>query len=66
MSDKRWEQVREWLGTSDSDWFHDEAVMGSLPRYEAEELLLDFGIPATKDNLAQLGREINASLLQGR
>jgi len=61
-----WKGVRAWLRSSDSDWFHDEAVLGGLPVYEAEELLLDFNIPATAANLSQLGREVNASLLQGR
>lgn len=66
MPQNGWNGVRAWLRTSDSDWFHDEAVLGGLPQYEAEELLLDFGISATPEALRQLGREIDASLLTGR
>ena len=61
-----WTGVRAWLRTAESDWFHDEVVLGGLPTYEAEELLLDFAIPATRTNLQQLGREVDASLMEGR
>jgi hypothetical protein len=61
-----WQGVRGWLRTSDSDWFHDEAVLGGLPLYEAEELLLDYGIRPTADNLRRLGRELDESLMEGR
>lgn len=61
-----WAGVRAWLRSSDSDWFHDDAVLGALPESEAEELLLDYGIPATRENLKRLGRELDASLMAGR
>jgi len=61
-----WAGVRSWLRSSDSDWFHDDAVLGCLPVYEAEELLLDFGIEATPAALRQLGRAIDESLVAGR
>lgn len=66
MNDNGWTGIRRWLRTSDSDWFHDECVLGSLAKYEAEELLLDYGIEVSRDNLRRLGREVNESLLGGR
>ena len=61
-----WGNVKAWLRTSNADWFLDEAVLGGLPLYEAEELLVDFHIPATKANLKQLGVEVDAALREGR
>lgn len=62
MQQHGWSGLRSWLRISESDWFHDEAMMGTLPRYEAEELLADFGIEVTLANLKQLGREIEEAL----
>ena len=58
-----WDNVAAWLRSDDSAWLADEACMGTLPLYEAEALLDDFGIPATRRNLRALGQEIELALL---
>lgn len=57
-----WAALRDWLRKPSADFLLDEAVMGSLPAYEAEEILVDYGIPATAANLRRFGVEINAAL----
>jgi hypothetical protein len=66
MPQNRWTAVRHWLHTNDADWFIDAAVLGGLPKHEAEDLLQDFDIAATPEALSKLGREIDAALQDGR
>jgi hypothetical protein len=60
-----WRDVDAWLRTSDAHQFVDDAVLGCLPTYEADELLTDYGIPADQDTRRRLARMIDAALTAG-
>ena len=57
-----WRGIAEWLRSSDSDWFHDDAVLGCLPVAEVDELLVDYGLEASPANRRTIGRMIDESL----
>jgi len=61
----RWVKLQAWLRSSDAHYFLDEAVLGGMPLWEAEEVLADYGLPVTKENLRELGRQVNRALSEG-
>jgi hypothetical protein len=63
--DKLWKPVCEWLRTKDAEYFVDAAVLGSLPAWEAEELLIDHDIAVSPASLRRLGLEIDAAIQEG-
>lgn len=59
----KWAAVRKWLDSPDAEWFIDAIECGDLPAYEADAVLVDYGIPATRSALAQL-RDVLAEVLR--
>lgn len=56
---RNWASLKRWL-RSDGVFFVDAAVTGEALLYDAEELLEDSGIPASRENLRRLAREVDA------
>lgn len=61
-----WTQVDAWLHTAEADWFIDEAVLGGLPEYEADEVLVDFDIIPHRESRRTLALLVNAAISDGR
>ena len=61
----KWVRLIAWLRTSEAHYFLDEAVLGGMPLWEAEELLQDYGLAPSKENLRELGRQVDRALAEG-
>lgn len=59
-----WAVLARWLRTTSGDDVLDAAVLGYWPEYEADGLLEQFGIPATRDTRRELARQIDAALCE--
>jgi hypothetical protein len=49
-----WPALRAWLKTSDADLFLDDAVLGAVELYAAQEILEDYGIELRRSRTVSL------------
>lgn len=54
-----WAELEAWLRSSDGGRLVDDAVLGCLPAWEADELLEEYGLPVTAATRRELGRLID-------